>query len=151
MAEDLGFDEAFGECDTERKLKHIENLNQGTRNHVMFVYANGLETHTAADVDVRLSRKAKFADVTVQPEDAQALPMILLISRRMCQVAKSNAIFVFAVKALLIFLSMLGFCKLWFVLFLDVAAVLATLLNAIRVTKDPLINLERFSVPKEEE
>ena len=151
MAEDLGFDEAFGECDTERKLKHIEDLNQGTRNHVMFVYANGLETHTAADVDVRLSRKAKFADVTVQPEDAQALPMILLISRRMCQVAKSNAIFVFAVKALLIFLSMLGFCKLWFVLFLDVAAVLATLLNAIRVTKDPLINLERFSVPKEEE
>lgn len=150
MAEDLGFDEAYGECDLERKLKHIDDMNQGDRNHVMFVYSNGMETHSAADVDVRLSRKAKYADVTVQPENVDTLPMILLISRRMCQVARENAIFVFSVKAILIFLSMLGLCSLWFVLFMDVAAVLATLLNAIRVTKDPLIDLERFSAPKEE-
>ena len=150
MAEDLGFDEAFGECDLERKLKHIDDLNKGSVNHVMFIYSNGLETHSAADVDVRLSRKAKYADVTVQPENTEALPMILLISRRMCQVAKENAIFVFSVKALLIFLSMLGFSSLWFVLFMDTAAVLATLLNAIRVTKDPLIDLDRFTAPKED-
>ena len=151
LAELLGFDEVFGECDNERKLQHIEDLNQGDRNHVLFLYANGLETHSAADVDVRLSAKAKFADVIVPQENAAALPFGIQIARRMCQVAKENAIFVMLIKAIMIFLSMLGYCNIWFVLFMDVVAVLATLLNAIRVTKDPLIDLSRFSAPKEEQ
>lgn len=150
FADKLGFDEVFGECDTERKLQHIEDLNQGTRNHVMFLYSNGLEMHSAADVDVRFSQKTKFADVAIPPEKASALPFAMQLSRRMCQVAKENAIFVFAVKALMIFLSMLGLSSIWFVLFMDSAAVLATLLNAIRVTKDPLIDMSRFAAPKDE-
>ena len=68
FADKFGFDEVFGECDTERKLQHIEDLNQGTRNHVMFLYSNGLEMHSAADVDVRFSQKTKFADVAIPPE-----------------------------------------------------------------------------------
>lgn len=150
FADKLGFDEVFGECDTERKLQHIEDLNQGTRNHVMFLYSNGLEMHSAADVDVRFSQKTKFADVAIPPEKASALPFAVQLSRRMCQVAKENAIFVFAVKALMIFLSMLGLSSIWFVLFMDSAAVLATLLNAIRVTKDPLIDTSRFAASKDE-
>lgn len=150
LGELLGFDEVFGECDNERKLKHIQDLNQGTRNHVLFLYANGLEAHSAADVDVRLSKKAKFADVSVAPENANAIPLSIQIARRMCQVAKENAIFVFAVKALLVFLSMIGCCSIWFVLFMDVVAVIATYLNAIRVTKDPLIDMSRLSAPKED-
>ena len=151
QAEQLGFDEVFGECDNERKLQHIEDLNQGERNHVLFLYANGLETHSAADVDVRLSQKAKYADILVQPENATALPLAVQIARRMCQVAKENAIFVFVVKAILIFLSMLGYCNIWFVLFMDVVAVLATLLNAIRVTKDPMVDFGRLTAPQNEE
>lgn len=150
FADKFGFDEVFGECDTERKLQHIEDLNQGTRNHVMFLYSNGLEMHSAADVDVRFSQKTKFADVAIPPEKASALPFAVQLSRRMCQVAKENAIFVFGVKALMIFLSMLGLSSIWFVLFMDSAAVLATLLNAIRVTKDPLIDTSRFASPKDE-
>ena len=150
FADKLGFDEVYGECDIERKLQHIEDLNQGTRNHVMFLYANGLELHTAADVDVRLCQKTKFADVVIPPEKADALPFAVQAARRMCQVAKENAIFVFAVKALMIFLSMIGLSNIWFVLFMDVAAVLATLLNAIRVTKDPLIDMSRFAAPRDE-
>ena len=150
FADKLGFDEVYGECDTERKLQHIEDLNQGSRNHVMFLYANGLELHSAADVDVRLSQKTKYADVVIPPENAGALPFAIQTARRMCQVAKENAIFVFAVKALMIFLSMLGLSSIWFVLFMDVVAVLATLLNAIRVTKNPLIDTSRFAAPKDE-
>ena len=150
LAEDLGFDEVFGECDNERKLKHVEDLNQGDRNHVLFLYANGLEAHSAADVDVRLSEKAKYADVTVPPEHANELPFAIQISRRMCQVARENAYFVFGMKALLIILSMIGYSNIWFVLFMDTAAVLATMLNAIRVTKDPIIDLNRFSAPRDD-
>jgi hypothetical protein len=69
----------------------------------------------------------------------------------MCQVAKSNAIFMFAVKALLVFLSMIGFSSIWFVLFMDTAAVIGTLLNTIRVTKNPLIDMSRFAAPRGEQ
>ena len=143
LAEELGMSEVFGECDTERKLKHVSDLNQGTRNRVMFIYANGLETHSDADVDVRISKKAKFADAEIAPEHADALPFGIQISRRMCEVAKENAFFVFGVKALMIFLSMIGFCSIWFVMFMDIVATVATLLNAIRVTQPPLIDLKK--------
>ena len=144
LGEALGFDEVYGECDNERKLKHVEDLNQGERNKVLFLYANGLEAHSAADVDVRLSEKAKYADATIQPDNAAALTSGIQISRRLVQVAKENAYFVFGVKALTVFLSMIGVSSIWFVLFMDAAAVLASMLNAIRVTKEPLINLSRY-------
>lgn len=150
LAEELGVDDVYAECDTERKLRHIEELNQSSRNHVMFLYANGVETHTAADVDVRLNRKAKYADLMIPAENTSTLPVAIQISRRMTQVAKENAVFVFLVKALMIFLSMIGYCSIWFVMFMDIAAVLATLLNAIRVTKDPLIDLRRMAEEDEQ-
>ena len=151
LAEELGVDDVYAECDTERKLHHLEELNQSSRNHVMFLYANGVETHTAADVDVRLNRKAKYADLMIPADNSAALPFAIQISRRMSQVAKENAIFVFAVKALMVFLSMIGYCSIWFVMFMDVAAVLATLLNAIRVTKDPLIDLRRMAAEDDQD
>ncbi len=151
LAEVLGMDQVYGECDTERKLRHIEELSQSDRNNVMFLYANGVETHSAADVDVRLNRRAKYADAAVPEENASALPFGIQISRRMTQVAKENAIFVFVVKALMIFLGLIGFNSIWFVMFMDIAAVLATILNAIRVTKDPLIDLNRMAAEDAEQ
>ena len=52
-----------------------------------------------------------------------------------------NAIFAFIVKAILIFLSIVGYCNLWFAIFIDIAASLATILNSIRVTKESLIDI----------
>ena len=150
LAEELGMDDVYGECDMEKKLRHIEDLSQSEHDHVMFVYANGIETHSAADLDVRLSQRAKYADVCVAPENASELPFALEISRRMMEVAKENAIFVFAVKALMIFLSMIGANSIWFVLLMDTVAVIATLLNTIRVTKPPIVDLRKITAPKQD-
>jgi hypothetical protein len=49
----------------------------------------------------------------------------------------------------MVFLSILGCCSIWFVMLMDVIAVLASLLNAIRVTKDPLIDLSRLAASRE--
>ena len=57
----------------------------------------------------------------------------------MGQVQAENAVFAFLIKALLIFLAINGKCTLWFALFLDSAAAIATVLNAIRVTQDSLL------------
>jgi Cd2+/Zn2+-exporting ATPase len=150
LGEELGMDEVFGECDTELKLKHIEELNQGSRNHVMFLYANGIEGHSAADVDIRLNRKAKYADLALAPENSAEIPFAIQISRRTCDVAKENAIGVFSVKALLLFLSLIGCSNIWFVMVIDTVAILASLLNAIRVTKAPLVDLSKLFPPKQD-
>ena len=42
-------------------------------------------------------------------------------------------------KAILIFLSFIGYSTLWFVVFIDTVTALATLLNAIRVTTPSLL------------
>lgn len=140
IAEELGVDDVYGECDTERKLKLLDDLSQGPRNRIMYVYANGIETHSQADLDVRVSRKSKYADVLVLPEKKNALPAAISICKRMLDVASKNGLFVVIVKALLIFLSILGYSKIWFVLFIDAAAQLATMLNAIRVTKESTLD-----------
>lgn len=140
IADELGIGEVYGECDLEKKLKLIRSANEGTRNNVLYVYANGIEAHSAADVDIRVSQKAKFADASVLPEDMDYVPTALLVCRRMCEVAKENALGAFIIKGILLFLAMTGCASIWFIGFMEIAATIGTMLNAIRVTRDSLLN-----------
>ena len=137
--EALKFDEVYGECDLERKLKLISDMSSGSDNHLLYVYSNGFEAHSDARVDMRVSKKAKYADAAVDPERVTNLPFAVQIAKRMGQIQAENAVFAFLIKALLIFLAINGKCTIWFALFLDSAAAIATVLNAIRVTKESLL------------
>lgn len=139
LGDQLGFHEVYSECDTEKKLHVISDLANGGQNKIAYIYANGFEGHSDAAVDIRLSKKTKFADVLVNPDCLANLPFAVRICKRMCDVAKENAVFAFAVKAILIFLSMIGYCNLWFVMFVDMAAVVATQLHASRITQESLL------------
>ena len=136
----LGFQEVYSECDTEKKLRVLSDLAGGGQSKLVYIYANGFEAHSAADVDIRVSKKSKFADALVQPEQIVNLPLAVRICRRMCEIARENAVFAFAVKAILIFLSMIGYSNLWFVMFVDMAGAVATQLHASRVSQESLIS-----------
>ena len=139
-ADSLHFTEVVGECDIDKKLRLISDINQAGKNKSVFIYANGIEGHSAADLDMRVSRKGKYADALVIPESYLNIPTGFQICRRMLELLRENAIFAIAVKAVLIFLSFIGYSTLWFVVFIDTAAALATLLNAIRVTTPSLLS-----------
>ncbi len=147
-ATELEFDEVFGECDTARKLRLINDLKTSRDTQMMYVYANGFDAHSAADLDVRVNRKGKFADILVIPEYIANLPLALQLCSRVREVAAENAIFAFVVKAILIFLSLTGYCNIWFAIFIDMAAALATILNSIRVTSPSLIGILRYKAGK---
>ncbi|MBR4548637.1 MAG: HAD family hydrolase [Oscillospiraceae bacterium] len=134
----LGFHEVYSECDTEKKLRVLSDLS-GEQNKLAYIYANGFEAHSAADVDIRVSKRSKFADALVHPDQISNLPFAVRICKRMCDIAKENAVFAIAVKAILIFLSMIGYSNLWFVMFVDMAAAVATQLHASRITQESLI------------
>ncbi len=148
LAEELGFSEVYGQCDTVKKLKMLKDLSEDGGSRIMYVYSNGIESHSAADIDVRVSRKAKYADITVLPDYASNIPFALQVCRRVREVATENAVFAFVIKAVLIFLSIVGYCNVWFAIFIDMAATLATQLNCIRVTNESLIRTLRFKAGK---
>ena len=147
----LDVDEVYAECDIDKKLRLIENLSNGHNDDVMYVYSSGIESHSAAGVDIRVSQRSKFADAMIMPEELQNFPMSVSIGQRIGQINAENAVFAFAIKAILIFLGMTGRCTLWFAMFLDMAAALATILNTIRVTQPPLIDLSGLLNGKDEE
>ena len=147
-ATELEFDEVYGECDTARKLRLVNDLKASRDTQMMYVYANGFDAHSAADLDIRVSRKGKFADILVIPEYIANLPLALQLCSRVREVAAENAIFAFVIKAILIFLSLTGYCNIWFAIFIDMAAALATILNSIRVTSPSLISILKYKAGK---
>lgn len=148
FAEELDFDEAFCQCSPERKLKYIDDLSQAGKSKVAYIYANGFEGHSAASLDMRVAKKAKYADAVVLPESVENIPFSFQVAKRMKEVAIENAVFAFVVKAILIFLSIIGYCNVWFAIFIDIVAILATMLNAVRVTNESLLNTYRARTGK---
>lgn len=138
-AEALHFNEVIGECDMDKKLRLISDISQNGQYNTAFVYANGIEGHSAADIDIRVSKKGKYADILILPENYLNIPRGVQISKRTKEIIIENAVFVFIVKAILMFLSIIGYSNLWFVVFMDTVAALAAMLNAIRVTTPSLL------------
>lgn len=140
IAEEMDFRESFGECNAEKKLLLVQEMKSASSKPVVYVYSQDTGAHSMADVDIRVGRKFRHSNALVNPEYLANLPFCVQICNRMREIAMENAIFAFVVKAILIFLSMIGYCNLWFALFIDMVAAAATILNTIRVTQESLID-----------
>ena len=140
IAEQLDFREVYGECDRERKLRIIDNLSESVKGSTVFVYSAGFDGHSAAEVDMRVSDHARFADVLISPDCVANIPFAFSVCHRAKEIAMENAVFAFLIKAILIFLSIIGYCNLWFAIFVDMVAAVGTILNTVRVTSPSLIS-----------
>ena len=139
FASKFGFDDAYGELDTEKKLALIDSICSKTAEGDMYLYSSGIESHSKAEIDVRVSKAGKYADALVNPNSISTMPAVFSVADRIRAVATENAIFAMAVKAILVFLSINGLCNLWFAMFIDSAAAIFTLLHSIRVTSESLL------------
>ena len=137
----LNADEVYSEFTDETKLQYLESLE---RQDTMYLYANSLQAHSNAAVDIRVNKKGKYADALVDPDKLGLFPETIRLSQRVQEICAENVFFAFIVKAILLFLALTGNCTVWFAIFLDFAAAVATVLNTIRVTKDPLIKLPKI-------
>ena len=138
LGEALCADAVFAEFSDETKLQYLESLD---RSDTMYIYANSPEKHSNAAVDIRVKKQAKYADATITPNSLTLFPQTLPLCRRVREIVKENVLFAFLIKALLLFLGMTGHCTVWFDVFLDFVAALGTILNCIRVTQKPLVDI----------
>ncbi len=148
LAEMLNFSEMYAQCDTEKKLRIISDIARKTKGAVLFVYSNGIEAHSDAAIDIRVNSRARYADAISHPDAVGNLPMAKGISARMREICVENALFVFIVKAFLIFLSIIGYCNLWLAVVIDFAAAIASVLNTIRITSESLRSSLRYKMGK---
>ena len=148
LAEMLNFSEMYAQCDTEKKLRIISDIARKTKGAVLFVYSNGIEAHSDAAIDIRVNSRARYADAISHPDAVGNLPMAKGISARMREICVENALFVFIIKAFLIFLSIIGYCNLWLAVVIDFAAAIASVLNTIRITSESLRSSLRYKMGK---
>ncbi len=148
FAELMGFSEMYAECDIEKKLQIISEISKKAKGAVIFIYASGVDAHSDATVDMRINKKGKYADVLVDPASINNIPFAKQVAIRVKEIAIGNAVFAFIVKAMLIFLSIVGYCNLWFAIFLDMIAAVAGILNTIRVTNESIIASIRYQTGK---
>ena len=146
FAELMNFNEMYSQCDADKKLSIISDIAGREKGAVLFIYSNGIETHSDAAVDIRVGSKGKFADAIVEPEYINNLPFAKQVAVRVKEIAIENALFAFIIKALLVFLSIVGYCNLWFAIFIDMVAAVATILNTIRVTNESLLSTLRYKM-----
>lgn len=146
FAELMNFNEMYAQCDTEKKLGIISDIVKREKGAVLFIYSSGVEAHSDATVDIRVGSKGKFADVIVAPAYINNLPFAKQVAVRVKEVAIENALFAFIIKALLVFLSIVGYCNLWFAIFIDMVAAVFTILNTIRVTNESLLTTLRYKM-----
>lgn len=146
FAELMNFNEMYPQCDTEKKLNIISEIVKREKGAVIFIYSSGIEAHSDAAVDIRVGSKGKFADAIVAPAYINNLPFAKQVAVRIKEIAIENALFAFIVKALLVFLSIVGYCNLWFAIFIDMVAAVATILNTIRVTNESVLSTLRYKM-----
>lgn len=148
FAEAMNFSEMYAQCTPKKKLKIVDETTRKTRGAVIFLYSNGMEQHSSAAVDIRVSKRAKYADAIVSANELDSLPVVKQISKRVREICIENALFAFIVKCILIFLSIIGYCNLWLAVVLDFATAIATVLNTVRITGPSLRANLRYKLGK---
>ena len=131
LAEKFGFDaglSAYSDSEKKDLVKEICSANVCS----VYISPDSGEDHSAAVIDIHPGTELKNEDALVIPGNLSNFADMIKIGKNVVKISRQNVVFTLAVKALLIFLCLIGYCNLWFAVYIDMAAALATILNAIR-------------------
>ena len=139
-AKELQADHLHCKCSSEEKerllTQQVEKLDDG---ELLLYYdrrCTAHPEHSGADLDVCVipeeSEERFDADVLLTSQDPYLLPEAIETAGWVEGICREHLVIGAAVKVLLLVLAELGYCTLWFAAVLDGAAVLGTLLMAIR-------------------
>lgn len=141
LANDIGVDSVYYECDSEKKLGVIEQivdeLNAGEK--LMYVSAENLDFHTSADIDAKVGYASDNADMLMSNVGVFGLPVAFMVSKRTKQISRENIIFAFIVKIIMIILAFTGGATMWFIVFMELITASAACLNAARIPDESLM------------
>ena len=140
LARALNVEELHYECDSAKKADIIkqcaDDLPEGAK--LLYVSAENLDYHTAADIDAKVGYAADNADMLMSNIGIFGLPVAYMTSRRVKRLSVENLAFTVFIKAVLVFLALTGNATIWFIVAMDFAASIAGVLSIARLPDAPL-------------
>lgn len=140
LARSLKVDSLYCECDTRKKLNAVQELKDECADYEMLMYvsAEEIDFHTAADIDAKVGDTADNADLLMSNIGIFGLPVAYMSAKRTKQITRQNTLLVILIKLILVVLALTGSATLWFVVLLDFAAGIGGVLNVSRIPAAPL-------------
>ena len=142
IANELGIDEYYAECGEDEMIARIAEIKAriDTRGKLAFAAdgENALRLFEAADVGIAVNGISSHADlpktdVIIMENGIGRIPAVIGVSRKVKYYTLAGILVCCFVKLLLMALSAVGYCPVWFGLLFDFAVSLAVLLNCTRI------------------
>lgn len=135
LAKALNVDELHYECGFTEKADIIQKCkNQlAPDEKLMYISAENLEYHTAADIDAKVGTEFENADMLMSNVGIFGLPVAYTASHMVKRLSSENLVFTAVIKFVLVVLALTGSATLWFIVLLDFAASVFGVLNVVRM------------------
>lgn len=136
LANTLKTDELHYECGFTEKADIIQKCKDRAAGDeaIMYISAENLEYHTAADIDAKVGSEFDNADLLMSNVGIFGLPVAYVTSHTVRRLSVENLVFTLFMKLVLVILALTGSATLWFIVLLDYAASIFGVLNVIRLS-----------------
>ena len=135
LAKALNVDELHYECGFTEKADIIQKCKDqlAPDEKLMYISAENLEYHTAADIDAKVGTEFENADMLMSNVGIFGLPVASTASHMVKRLSSENLVFTAVIKFVLVVLALTGSATLWFIVLLDFAASVFGVLNVVRM------------------
>lgn len=135
LAKALNVDELHYECGFTEKADIIQKCKDqlAPDEKLMYISAENLEYHTAADIDAKVGTEFENADMLMSNVGIFGLPVAYTASHMVKRLSSENLVFTAVIKLVLVVLALTGCATLWFIVLLDFAASVFGVLNVVRM------------------
>lgn len=135
LAKALNVDELHYECGFTEKADIIQKCKDqlAPDEKLMYISAENLEYHTAADIDAKVGTEFENADMLMTNVGIFGLPVAYTASHMVKRLSSENLVFTAVIKFVLVVLALTGSATLWFIVLLDFAASVFGVLNVVRM------------------
>lgn len=135
LAKALKVDELHYECNFTEKADIIQKCKDqlAPDEKLMYISAENLEYHTAADIDAKVGSSFDNADMLMSNIGIFGLPVAYTAAHTVKRLSTENLIFTAVIKLILVVLALTGSATLWFIVLLDFAASIFGVLNVVRL------------------
>lgn len=135
LAKALNVDELHYECGFTEKADIIQKCKDqlAPDEKLMYISAENLEYHTAADIDAKVGTEFENTDMLMSNVGIFGLPVAYTASHMVKRLSSENLVFTAVIKFVLVVLALTGSATLWFIVLLDFAASVFGVLNVVRM------------------
>lgn len=142
IAEQCGLDEVHYELLPTDKVEEFEKILTQTTGKVAFVGDGINDAPVLARSDLGIAMgglgseaAVEASDLVLMKDDISALSKGIDLARYTQKIMNENIIFILAVKAIILILSIFGYANMWLGVFADVGVSLLAVLNAMRIIR----------------